>query len=93
MEGRGLRRTRPFIDRLIEWGATPGAVRRDGTIVAKPAELEQAELIEALAKRYHKSPAEIGRESVGLLRHVAILTYAGSSVASAPSEEEWLDIG
>ncbi|MBI5289903.1 MAG: hypothetical protein HY873_13100 [Chloroflexi bacterium] len=41
--------------------------------MGKPRELEQAEMVEAIAVRYHKLPSEVLAAPVSNLRHLRLL--------------------
>lgn len=49
---------------------------QEGSVVGKPAELQEAEVIEAICRRYHVLPDVARAADASILRHMAILDAA-----------------
>lgn len=76
MDGGADGTGRPFSRAISRWRHVGGAVDQEGNVVAKPAELIEAEVIEVICRRYHVLPDVARAADASILRHMAIIDMA-----------------
>jgi hypothetical protein len=69
---------RPFRESLHLWRDCPGGINSDGTVVSKPHELDEAQLILRLCREFHALPSAVLAEDIYLLRLLAIEREGGN---------------
>ena len=55
------------------WQAVRGGTYQDGTPVAKPLDLELAEIVDGICQRYGCLPSAVMGEDVGILKMLSIV--------------------
>ena len=58
---------------IARWKSVKGGTYRDGRPITKPVELEIAEIVDGLCKRYSCLPSQVMSEDVGILRMLDIV--------------------
>jgi hypothetical protein len=71
--GGGVGCTRPFRTAIRRFKHVGGGIDRDGRMITKPWELEEAELIDGFCQRYSCLPSQLLEEDATILRMLAIV--------------------
>ena len=74
MDGRGYHTGGRLSLGIARWKAVRGGTYQDGSPVAKPLDLELAEIVDGICQRYGSLPSAVLGEDIGILRMLAIVT-------------------
>ena len=58
---------------IARWKAVRGGTYQDGSPVAKPVDLELAEIVDGICQRYGCLPSAVMGEDVGILKMLSIV--------------------